>query len=268
MSVRFAKMCGCGNDFMVIDNRGDVIGDDASAFARRHCERRFAVGADGVLLIEDSDAADFRLRIVNSDGSEAEMCGNGARCAASFAAERGIAPSRMQFETLGGVISAEVGAEQVSIGMGEVMRPGEPVDLSALERTWHVHPIEVGVPHAVIFVEDVEAVPVDRLGRAIREHDAFQPRGTNVDFVRVLGPDAIRIRTYERGVEAETMACGTGSIGSAIASYLRRSVGPPPVAVEVRGGVLQVDFLDCEDAFRDVLLTGDAVLAYEGEVPG
>ena len=268
MGIKFVKMAGAGNDFIVIDNRGPVLTDGLAEFARLHCRRRFDVGADGVVLVEPSAAADFRMRIFNADGSEAEMCGNASRCVARFAFTRGFAKRSMTFETLAGIIKAQVDADRVTIGMGEVGAVAAPATVKALGREWTVHSVEAGVPHAVIFVEDLEEVPVDELGRAIRTHRHFAPRGTNVNFVQTLGGNRVGVRTYERGVEAETLACGTGSIASAVVSQERKGVQGPPVEVEVRGGLLKVDFRKQDGRARDVRLTGDAVFVYEGELLG
>jgi len=169
-------------------------------------------------------------------------------------------------ETLAGPVAAEVCGDEVSIGMGEVAEPAPAVTLQAAGRRVEVHPIEAGVPHAVVFTEDVEREPVEELGRAVRMHPAFEPAGTNVDFVELTGPASIRIRTYERGVEAETLACGTGAIGSAVVSHLRRGVGGPPIEVRVEGGLLRVNFAVEDGRVGRVRLTGDAVFVYEGEL--
>ncbi len=267
MGIEFVKMTGTGNDFIVVDNRSDAVGTDRAGFARRCCARRRGVGADGVLLVEPSDeGADFRMRIFNADGSEPEMCGNGARCIARFACKRGIVPRQMVMETVAGPVSAQVEEDRVTIGMGQVALPCDPVRLQAEGQQWEVHPIESGVPHAIIFTEDLQAAPVEPVGRAIRRHDHFQPRGTNVDFVSVESDQGISVRTYERGVEAETLACGTGAIGSAVVAWARGKVARPPVNVRVQGGLLLIDFRPETDRVADVRLTGDAVFVYEGRL--
>jgi len=266
MGLRFTKMCGCGNDFIVVDNRDGVLEQDAAEFARVHCERRRGVGADGLILIEPSEDADFRIRFFNADGSEAEMCGNGARCVVRFAARHRIAPLPMSFETVAGTMEADMEGENVTLVMRDVATPSEPVELDVEGQALTVHPIEAGVPHAIVFVDDVEAVDVEKLGRAIRTHPAFEPRGTNVDFVQLLGPASIRIRTYERGVEGETLACGTGAVGSAVVSHLRKDAGGPPLDVQVQGGLLTVDFTASEGGLGDVRLIGDAVFVYDAQL--
>ena len=266
MGVRFAKMNGCGNDFIVIDNRDDVLPCAPDQFAVRHCERRKNVGADGLMLLENSDAADFCMVFYNSDGSRAEMCGNAARCLAMFAFRYGIVGPRMTFETLAGPVRGEVDGDLVTIGMANVDLP-EPVRAVAVgPHRYEVHFIEAGVPHTILYCDEAEAVDVDGLGRELRYHEAFAPRGTNVDFVQLTGPGSIRLRTYERGVEAETMACGTGAIAAAVVSHLRRDVGGPPVSVRVNGGELNVSFRVSDGSVEDVRLTGDAVTVCEGEI--
>ncbi len=267
MAIQFTKMCGCGNDFIVIDNRQGLLGGGIAEFAQKHCARRRGIGADGILLIEASDSADFRMRTINADGSEAEMCGNGGRCVARFALARGIAPASMKFETLAGPVEAEVHAETVTIGMSGTSAVQAEKKLEVNGETVIVHAIEAGVPHAIVFTGDVDGVAVDKLGRAIRMHPFFQPRGTNADFVQVVGPGRIRMRTYERGVEGETLACGTGAIASAIVSHLRRDAGGPPIKVVARGGLLTVDFTVEDDRIRNVRLSGEAIFVYDGQFP-
>jgi len=264
MGVQFTKMHGCGNDFIVVDNREDVLPCGPAEFARLHCRRRKDVGADGVLLIERSERAHFRMRIFNADGSEAEMCGNGARCAAMFAYRLGIAPREMTIETLAGPHTAAVAGAEVTVGMDGVSEIGPETELEAAGRTLKVHPLDSGVPHAVVFVDDAEAVDVSPVGRALRYHEFFQPRGSNADFVQVTGPGRIRLRTYERGVEAETLACGTGAIAAAVISHLRGRAGGPPVTVQVNGGLLTVEFEMQDGAARNVRLRGAVVTVCEG----
>lgn len=266
MPVSFSKMSGAGNDFIMVDNRDGILADPAE-FARVHCRRRFDVGADGVMLIEGSDSADIAIRVINADGSEAEMCGNGARCAAMFACRKGIAPASMVMDSVAGPVSARVEGELVTIGLDGAAGMDEPRELAILDTTLVVHWIEFGVPHAVVFVEDADAVDVESLGRAIRYHDAFAPRGTNANFAQVTGPNAIRVRTYERGVEGETFACGTGSCSAAIISHVTGAVGAPPVEVAVNGGLLKVDFRMQDGQARQVRLTGDAVTVCEAVIP-
>ncbi len=276
--IKFAKYSGTGNDFIIIDNRGGVIAPAAMAeTARLLCRRRFAVGADGLILIEDSGQADFRWQFFNADGSRAEMCGNGARCAAHFAHKEKIAGARMRFETIAGLIAAEVNGDTVKVGLTPprdiVM--GQKIDLDGEER--EIDSIDTGVPHAIHFVAAPEATPVKAWGRAIRYHRLFEPRGTNVNFVSLPAPGELLVRTYERGVEDETMACGTGAVASALIAAMHGHV-TSPVTVSTSGGDrLVIHFRltaangDEERQHRvsEVSLEGPADLIYEGELrPG
>uniref|UniRef100_UPI00405669D9 diaminopimelate epimerase n=1 Tax=Candidatus Electronema sp. TaxID=2698783 RepID=UPI00405669D9 len=225
--IPFVKMSGAGNDFILIDHRKPLIEPESmSAFAAAVCRRKFSVGADGLILIENSEQADFRWRFFNADGSVAEMCGNGARCAARFAFMQGIAPTKMRFETLAGLIEAEVVGQDVAVKMTEPRDLRLHQTITVNNAPLILHSLNTGVPHVVVFVDNIEEVDVRGLGRAIRCHEAFQPAGTNVNFVQKRG-DAFKVRTYERGVEDETLACGTGSAASAIiAALLGQAVSP------------------------------------------
>ncbi len=263
----FFKMHGGGNDFVIIDHRARFIPEaEQPQFARRVCHRQLGAGADGLILIEDCPAADFRWRFYNADGSEPEMCGNGGRCAARFAVLNGIAPPDLTFETLAGTIKAEVKGRRVKLlmaGVGDLsLNRTIPLDGDTLTG----HFLRVGVPHVAVPVEDLEQAPVTQWGRAIRFHPLFAPAGTNVNFIRVAGPRDLMIRTYERGVEDETLACGTGSVAAAlIAARLGRVKSP--VTVHTRGGeALTIYFTLQGEAFGEVFLEGDALVAYQGEL--
>ncbi|OQX20778.1 MAG: diaminopimelate epimerase [Desulfobulbaceae bacterium A2] len=270
MTVRsFVKMSGAGNDFILIDNRRSLLDVETMPdFVRRVCRHRFSVGADGVIFIEASNSADFRWRFYNADGSLAEMCGNGARCAARFAQMAGIAPPRMRFETLAGVVEAEVEGSEVRVRLTapRELRLRQEITVDGTPLT--LHSLDTGVPHAVVLVEDAATAPVVELGRRIRHHAAFAPRGTNVNFV-VLRPDGtLKVRTYERGVEDETHACGTGAVAAALVCA---SLGllTPPVRVESSGGEqLQVHFepAPAGSVPERVYLQGPALTIYRGEL--
>jgi diaminopimelate epimerase len=265
-AIAFTKMNGSGNDFILIDHRSGFLKDVLMPeFVRTVCRRRESIGADGLILIETSEVADFKWRFYNADGSEAEMCGNGGRCAARFAVQKGIAGSKLTFETVAGLIQAEVRGRTVVLQLsppGELLTrrtiavDGNPVSLGS---------INTGVPHVVIPVEDLEAVPVKTLGRKIRFHEEFQPAGTNVNFIRIADPFHIAIRTYERGVEDETLACGTGSVASVLVCGALGQV-KSPVQVRTKGGeVLTVHFAQRNaDSFSRVSLEGDTCLVFEG----
>ena len=262
--IPFAKMNGAGNDFILIDNRRGEIGPEAAELARRVCHRRLAVGADGLILIEPSETADFAWRFFNSDGSLAEMCGNGARCAARFAHLHGIAGPTMRFETLAGLIRAELRGNEVAVGITPPLLVGLDVALAVSTGTLRVDCLDTGVPHAVVFVDDPAAVDVRALGREIRFHRRFALAGTNVNFAGVKEPGRLALRTYERGVEDETLACGTGATAAALAAA-RRFGWASPVSVDTASGRrLTVSFVVDGDGFRDPWLQGDARLACSG----
>ena len=267
IKIPFSKMSGCGNDFVLIDNRPKILDPDRLGdFVLRVCAPKVSVGADGVILIEESPKADFRWRFFNSDGSEAEMCGNGGRCAARFAVLKGIAPDKLSFETLAGIIEAEVSGRRVKLQM---VKPfGLKLDFAVqIDGNSHsLHFINTGVPHAVHFVPEASKVNVKDFGKKIRFHAHFQPAGTNANFVQVSDRKSIKVRTYERGVEDETLACGTGAVASALISGAKGYVDSP-VAVETSGGeILNIHFQKKGDGFDRVFLEGDTRLVYEGDL--
>lgn len=265
--LSFWKMSGSGNDFIVVDNRRNAVPiEGASNLARSLCRRRFSVGADGLILIRRSGQADFGWDFFNADGSEAAMCGNGGRCAARFAHLKGIAPEKMCFETGAGLIKAEVRGERIKLQLPEPYGFRQKVPISLDQERMDPGFVVVGVPHAVVHVEDVETVPVKRWGKAVRTHRVFAPEGANVNFFEVTGPRRVAVRTYERGVEGETMACGTGSVATAMVAAAAGRVRSP-VEVSTRGGEkLLVYFRRRGTKFRDVFLEGAAELVYEGKI--
>ena len=265
--IPFSKMSGCGNDFIFIDNRRRILDPDhLGDFVPKVCAPKISVGADGVVLIEDSRKANFRWRFFNSDGSEAEMCGNAGRCAARFAVLKGIAPEKLAFETLAGIIAAEVFGRRVKLQM---VKPfGLKLDLAVqIDGTsLSLHFLNTGVPHAIQFVPEASKVNVKDLGRKIRFHAHFQPSGTNANFAQVIDRKNIKVRTYERGVEDETLACGTGAVASALISGAKGFVDSP-VAVETSGGeILNIHFQKKGDGFDPVFLEGDTRLVCEGDL--
>jgi diaminopimelate epimerase len=270
MSLKFHKMTGAGNDFVAINNLEGILPTDIEQRAeliRQLCHRRFGVGADGTLFIEPSTTAHFRMRYYNSDGSEAETCGNGARCIARFAHLLGIAPDHMRFDTLAGPYEAVVKPQTVTISMSDArdLRLDVPIEIPGLF-CGTVDFVNTGVPHALVRVENIEKAPVVELGRALRFCDAFAPQGTNVNFVSTTAtPNHLMIRTYERGVEDETLACGTGSVASAILTT-RRGDAAPPVRLTTRSGTdLIVSFTPSENGAREVRLEGEARVVFVGQ---
>lgn len=265
--LTFYKMSGSGNDFILVDNRGGSVDEENVArLVASICRRKLSVGADGMILIEESDRADFKWRYFNADGGEVEMCGNGGRCAARLAYLKGIAGPRLSFETMSGVIRAEVTGERVKLEMPESTIAELDYLLKVEEETLTVSSITVGVPHVVIWVTDVEASPVFKAGRAIRNHERYAPAGTNVNFVKQLDDGTFAIRTYERGVEDETLACGTGSVGTALIAATKGMTTSPAV-LHTRGGEdLKVYFEKSGESFSGVFLEGEARVIYEGKL--
>ncbi len=279
-TLPFLKMNGAGNDFVVLDNRTRQLTLDAPAIVRL-CDRHRGVGADGVLLVEPADAdspADFRMRYFNADGGEAEMCGNGARCFARYAGRLSAATDDashpregLSFQTQAGVIHAHLDGKSVRL---EMSRPTDGRDLGGLQLADDQHfPLayflNTGVPHVVVPVPDVETVDVHPLGRAIRYHERFAPKGTNANFIEAVSRDQIILRTYERGVEGETLACGTGATAAALVhADLNGWQGAGTVAVRVRSGdTLHIGFERTGPfQFEKVTLGGPADFVFNGEV--
>ena len=269
---KFWKMNGAGNDFVVIDNRDHSLNLTTDQIALL-CQRQRGVGADGLLAVEPSqNGADYRMRYYNADGGEAEMCGNGARCFAKFLNFLNDGSlEKTSFDTIAGVIGAEFVGEQVKIALSNPFDKRLNLELELDGETRTVHSINTGVPHVVIFVQDLEGVDILRLGASVRYHEEFSPAGTNANFVKIESHGAIAIRTYERGVENETLACGTGMAACALVYSEIHSVDGP-VSVRVAGGdVLEIDFdRDEKGDFEKVTLLGPAEFTFEGQllVPG
>ena len=264
--LRFTKMNGAGNDFILFDNRTGGVDLDRNQIAQL-CNRHRGIGADGILLLEKpTNRADFRMRYFNADGGEAEMCGNGARCFARFANKLAGQQGKISFETPAGVISAELKGDLVTLRMTEPSDLRLNVELPMAAGNKTVHFINSGVPHVVIPVSKIEGADVRRDGAAIRYHKMFSPNGTNVNFIEKRGPNKIAIRTYERGVEDETLACGTGIVASALI-FAASEKSSSPITVLARGGdELQVGFDKVEGGFRNVTLTGPAEFVFEGTI--
>lgn len=270
MLVHFYKMTGAGNDFIMLDNRdlslSPVLNPETISAL---CNRRFGIGADGLIVVEPARGeGDYRMRYYNADGGEAEMCGNGARCFAAFASALDDSePMEVSFETEAGLIQAKLHDDYtVTINL----TTPHSLELDKItadeEIPGNVHFINTGVPHAVVFVDDINAVDVRNLGAQLRYHEGFAPMGTNVNFVQIISPDHIAIRTYERGVEDETLACGTGMTASALIHAVLNNA-PSPVQVDVAGGdTLSIGFTRTGNEFADVTLTGPADFVFDGAI--
>jgi diaminopimelate epimerase len=261
----FTKMAGAGNDFVIIDHRVARI-IDAADFTRRICTRRLSVGADGVILIETSSRATFRMRYFNADGSLGELCANGTRCAARFAFVNVIAPRRMTIETDAGIVGAEIGDRgEVTLALPPPHGFHPEMPLTVGSQTIHGSFITVGVPHYVTFLrDDLWSPNIEPLGRAIRMHRDLQPAGANANFVVVRDAHSLEVRTYERGVEGETLACGSGVVASVATSALFGKV-KSPVAVLTRSGItLEVTF---ELAGSSQLAAGETPMSASRQPP-
>jgi len=267
MRLQFTKMNGAGNDFVLLDNRDrrvQLTGDQIS----RLCDRHRGIGADGLFLLVpcQSGRADWAWEFYNSDGGSAEMCGNGARCFARFVQRLTGVAEQVSFETGAGVIRAAFDGKQVTVNLTppKDLRLAEKVNLTHGTET--VHSLNTGVPHIVLFVADADKAMVQAMGAELRYHPHFAPKGTNVNFVQLLGPNSIRVRTYERGVEGETLACGTGVTAAALISA-RINRFASPINVQVQGGdVLRVSFQDQGGSFDDVRLSGPADFVFDGQI--
>jgi len=267
MTVDFVKMNGAGNDFILIDNRAGKIQLNSQQVVRL-CDRHRGIGADGLFLLipNSSGKADWSWEFYNSDGSVADMCGNGARCFARFIQDVVGADGQTRFETGAGVISAQFNGTRVSVNLTapRELQLDQVIPVSGAKLT--VHSVNTGVPHAIVFVPDADKAMVQQLGAEIRRHDHFKPRGTNVNFAQVLGPSHLRVRTYERGVEGETLACGTGVTAAALVSS-RVNHFKSPVKVQVQGGdTLEVSWTEAGRDFADVRLLGPADFVFRGTI--
>ncbi|MBF0511254.1 MAG: diaminopimelate epimerase [Candidatus Omnitrophica bacterium] len=268
--VPFVKMVGAGNDFIVIEARE---GFDYARFAKEVCARQNGIGADGVLVADKSLTSDYRMRIINADGSEAEMCGNGARCMAAYIGAHWH-PSKNLFgmETLAGEILAQIEGEMVRVRLSNPVDYRPDLNITVGGQKLTVHYIDTGVPHTIVFVDGLQEVNVNSLGALIRHHPRFSPRGTNVDFVERAREGMVAVRTYERGVEAETLACGTGAVASALIGFFSAY---PNVKVQAQAfmkvltaskEILEITF-DLDEGYKidNVWLKGSAKLIAKGE---
>lgn len=271
MMFQFYKMTGAGNDFVMVDNRdlslSAVLTHDNIAAL---CDRRFGIGADGLIAVEPArEGGDVRMRYYNSDGGEAEMCGNGARCFTAFVdflSEQGMPV--VNFETMAGLVKGVVNEDDTV-----TVQLTTPKDLKlnvlppTVEVPAAVHFLNTGVPHAVAYLDDVDEIDIRKAGAFLRYHEMFAPAGTNANFACILSPQHLKLRTYERGVEDETLACGTGMTATALI-HAALTGAPSPISLDVAGGcTLSVAFNRTEDGqFSDVTLTGPALMVFRGEV--
>jgi len=264
MHLSFSKFSGSGNDFMLVDNRAESFPCSNARLIRKLCHRHDGIGADGLILVEKGEEADFRMRIFNADGIEAEMCGNGTRCLYLYLSDLGFEQEKYTIETMSKLISIARDGDLVRTDMGGATITQWNMELP-LEgsQVISLHALDTGVPHVVTFVEDIARCPVEMLGSKIRHHPHFAPKGTNVNFAKVTDHGEVYVRTYERGVEQETLACGTGATATAIAAaktYQLKS----PLSISTRSrDTLEVRF---NDSYSHVTLSGPAKKTFEGTV--
>jgi diaminopimelate epimerase len=269
--IDFVKMTGAGNDFILVDNRTEKYTLPWSLIASRMCDRRFGIGADGLLIIEPSREASFRMAYFNADGSYGGMCGNGGRCAASFIMQD-LNLDTVQFEALDYMYQARQDLHGIRLKMKPPTDFTDYPDFEAFGRKIPCYSIDTGAPHVVVFVEDLDDVTKSmlngddfcKLGLAIRSHARFEPNGTNVDFVEKLGTNLISMRTYERGIEAETLACGTGAVACALVSSIVRGLVSPVEILTRSNEILTVNFQLQHECLDNVELSGSARMVFTG----
>ena len=267
-NIFFTKMAGAGNDFVVIDAQSGL---NYRKLAVQMCDRTNGVGADGLLILDKSKKADYRMRIINADGSEAEMCGNGVRCLASYIVKNRKPKKKLfSIETLAGLILAEAQGEVSHVRLSDPKDYEQDIPLTIQRRAIHVQSINTGVPHAIVFVDQLSNIDVGKIGPLIRYHRRFNPKGTNVNFVEQIREGLVAARTYERGVEDETKACGTGSVASAIVGFLKahpRVANKEKAKMKVRtqgGEILEVTFDLHNHRVTNVWLKGSAKFIAQG----
>lgn len=255
--LSFSKYQGTGNDFIMIDNRDKLFEKSKEEIAFL-CDRRFGIGADGLILIESQSDFDFKMKYYNADGNVGSMCGNGGRCAVKFASDLGIFIEKTTFLAVDGVHFASIEKNEVSLGMK---------DTNEIQKEEEGFFLNTGSPHLVIFVEDVNKVDVKKIGSSIRYSDFCKDRGgVNVNFVEKIGKDSIFVRTYERGVEDETFSCGTGVSASALIASQILAI-KSPCSVQTLGGKLTVSFsIENNSKFKEIVLKGPAKFVFYGQI--
>ncbi len=262
--IRFTKMSGSGNDFIFLDGMDGSFAWVDSMWVRQICQRALSVGADGVVVLEKDENYDFAWRFFNSDGTIAEMCGNASRCAARYAYEQGIAGATMTFSTLAGPIRAEIKGKRVKVQLTDPKLFDPDVKVEVEGRRFSLFYVDTGVPHVVMEVDDFEEFPLVEIGRKIRFHEKFGPAGTNVNIVKVTGENALALRTYERGVENETLACGTGSVAAVLMMSMKRGFQSPVSVRAASGEILTVWWEGKVGAWAPVFFEGEVRFIYEG----
>jgi len=255
MNVSFFKYQGTGNDFIVIDNRDLTFPKNNYTLIQKICHRQFGIGADGLMLLEKSEKSHFKMTYYNADGFEGSMCGNGGRCIVAFAKHLGLFDQQVTFEAVDGLHEAIVIGNEVSLGMGDVDR------VEAFENHFFLN---TGSPHHIVFSENVDGLNILEDGRKIRYGAPYFEAGSNVNFVEKCAHNNLKVRTYERGVENETLSCGTGVTAAAITAHYCGKITETPIFINTLGGLLQVDFRVVGSTYRNIVLTGPAELVFSG----
>jgi diaminopimelate epimerase len=268
--LEFLKVSATGNDFVVVINLDKTSGYDWPKLARILCRRRFSVGADGLVILEKSQKADVRMRIFNSDGSEAEMCGNAARCSVRVLKNSGLVSSNdLRLETLSGIIEAKAEDSNIKIKMPTPKDFLADISVKTGNTSYQGSFINTGVPHAVFFIKDeLEKIDLTNVGPKIRYHKQFQPEGTNVNFVQIFNNNSISVRTYERGVEAETYSCGTGAVASAVVGFLKGFIKTHRTKILTKGGKLTVEIEETDGKIKNVFLSSPVEIIYKAKYLG
>lgn len=264
MKIIFSKYQGSGNDFIIIDDRSGSFPLQNQELIRFLCTRNWGIGADGLILLQSSSVADFRMRIFNSDGMEADLCGNGLRCLALYLRHLGFKDDRFQIETQKAVLCSTIDGATIRIELPppKVLHWGIIIGEEVSHEVFVVH---TGVPHAVVFVEELEDYPVEVIGRWIRSHPRFAPDGVNVNFVKAASDGSLRIRTYERGVEGETLSCGTGAAAAALVSFQKKDL-PSPLRVMTKSGECLEFSIDESLNGKRIEMQGKAAFVFEGRI--
>jgi diaminopimelate epimerase len=274
--ITFTKLTGAGNDFILIDNRGEAISLPWNILAKKLCDRNFGIGADGLLIVEHASKADFEMQYFNSDGSYGGMCGNGGRCIAHYYFLTEKRKKTTSFSALGETYIATKKSQTISIKMNDVLMLPNVLSLCIKRRKLSAYFLDVGSPHIIIFFDDFQKfvtnkftfdlLPVAELGKSIRENTALFPLGTNVDFVKKTSVNTIKIRVYERGVEAETLACGTGAVASALIVSWKFNMNSPITIIPKSEEQLTVSFSKKNNSFENIWLDGNAKTVFQGSI--
>ncbi len=255
MKIQFYKYHGTGNDFILIDNRDEKFDPTNHSLIATMCNRHFGIGADGLILLENTREFDFAMRYYNADGHEGSMCGNGGRCVVAFAKKLGIIEYKSNFDAIDGLHHATIENDVISLQMG---------DVNEIEKYPTHYFLDTGSPHHVTMIEGIETYPVTEKGKEIRYGSPYYNKGTNVNFVEQSSPSSFKVRTYERGVENETLSCGTGVTAVAIAMFEQKKTTRKKIKLETLGGELEVSFSKNKKGYQNIYLKGPATLVFEG----